>query len=144
VAQLSSLGIIERVSICELHCHTDYMKKSIIIILALSSILTACSRRDTKLTQAVSGSWRGGTSREMVMSPDGSFSQSFHFPKGTLILAGTWQIKDGILIWTTTNVIGPEPHVAVGTVDRSKIVSVDAHRLVYEGHDQGQKISLSR
>jgi len=76
------------------------------------------------------------------MAPDGNFSESFHFPKGTLTLAGTWQIKDGILIWTTTNVSGPEPHVAVGTVDQSKIVSVDAHRLVYEV--EGQTISLSR
>ncbi len=78
----------------------------------------------------------------MVMAPDGSFSATFHSPQGTLTLAGTWQIKDGILIWTTTNVSGPEPHVAIGTVDRSKIVSVDAHRLVYEV--EGHTISLSR
>jgi hypothetical protein len=78
----------------------------------------------------------------MVMAPDGSFSASFNFPKGVLTLAGTWQIKDGILIWTTTNVSGPEPHVAVGTVDRSRIVSVDAHRLVYEA--DGHAINLSR
>ncbi len=100
------------------------------------------SSRDTKLTHAVCGSWRGGASREMVLAPDGSFSASFRSPKGTLTLAGTWQIKDGVLIWTTANVSGPEPHVAVGTVDRSRIVSVDAHRLVYEV--QGHTISLSR
>jgi hypothetical protein len=118
------------------------MKKSIIIILALSSILTACSRRDTKLTQAVSGSWQGGARRESVMAPDGSFSESYRSPSGTLTIAGTWQIKDGILISTTTNVSGPGPHVAVGTVDRCKIISVDAHRLVYEV--EGHTISLSR
>jgi hypothetical protein len=98
--------------------------------------------RDTKLTHAVCGSWRGGASREMVMAPDASFSASFHSPKGILTLTGKWQIKAEILIWTTTNVTGPEPHVAVGTVDRSKIVSVDAHRLVYEA--EGHTISLSR
>ncbi len=98
--------------------------------------------RDTKLTHAVCGNWRGGASREMVMAPGGSFSATFHSPKGTLTLAGTWQIKNGMLIWTTTNVSGPEPHVAIGTVDRSKIISVDAHRLVYEV--EGHTISLSR
>ena len=76
------------------------------------------------------------------MAADGSFSASFHSPKGTLTLVGTWQINDGILIWTTKNVSGPQPHVAVGTVDRSKIVSVEAHRLVYEM--DGRTISLSR
>ena len=97
---------------------------------------------DAKITDAVCGSWRGGANRTMLLAPDGSFSALFRSPKGTLTLAGTWQIKDGILIWTTTNVSGPEPHVAVGTVDRSKIVSVDAHRLVYEAG--GHTISLSR
>ena len=76
------------------------------------------------------------------MSPDGSFSASFDFPKGTMTITGTWQIKDGILIWTTTNVSGPEPHVAMGTVDRSGIVSVGAHRLVYEV--EGRTVTLSR
>src|ERR1022692_4147190 len=52
---------------------------------------------DAKLTQAVSGSWIKG-STVLVMAHDGSFSESFQFPKGTLTLAGTWQIKDGILI----------------------------------------------
>jgi hypothetical protein len=87
----------------------------------------------------------------MVFAPDGSFSAISHSPRGTLALAGTWQIKDGILIWTTANVSGPEPHVAVGTVDRSKIVSVDAHRLVYDAEGscvgpncQRHTISFSR
>jgi hypothetical protein len=127
------------------------MKKFTIIGFAVALLVTSLllwqhfkHPSDAKLTQAVSGSWLRGISTVMVMAPDGSFSESFHFPKGTLTLADTWQIKDGFLIWTTTNVIGPEPHVAVGTVDRSKIVSIDAHRLVYEGHDQGQTISLNR
>jgi len=126
------------------------MKKFIIIGFAVALLVTSLllwqhfkHPSDAKLTQTVSGSWTKG-STVLVMAHDGSFSESFHFPKGTLTLAGTWQIKDGILIWTTTNVIGPEPHMKVGTVDRSKIVSVDAHRLVYEGPDQGQTISLNR
>ena len=76
------------------------------------------------------------------MAPDGSFSAIFKRPKGTRTLAGTWQIKSGILIWTTRNVSGPEPHVPIGTVDRSKIVRVDAHRLVYEA--EGHTVGLSR
>jgi len=117
------------------------MKKFVTIVLALSSILTACSRRDTKLTHAVSGSWTHGT-HEITMSPDGSFFESFHPRKGTLTYAGTWQIKNEILSFTVTNVSGPEPHEAVGTVDRGEIISVDPHNLVYKS--QGQTISLSR
>jgi hypothetical protein len=109
--------------------------------LATSSILTACSRRDTKLAHAVSGGWTHG-SHEITMSPDGSFSETFHPPKGTLTYAGIWQIKDGILIFTITNVSGPEPHEAVGSVDRGEILSVDSNHLVYLS--QGQTIRLSR
>lgn len=76
------------------------------------------------------------------MLPDGSFSETFHPPKGTLNYAGTWIIKDGILSFTITNVSGPEPHEAVGSVDRGKILSVDSTHLVYKS--QGQTISLSR
>jgi len=76
------------------------------------------------------------------MSSDGSFFENFHPPKGALTYAGTWQIKDGILGFTITNVSGPEPHEAVGTVDRGKIISVDSHHLVYKS--QGQTIRLSR
>lgn len=112
-----------------------------IIILALSSVLTACSRRDTELTHAVGGSWTHGN-HEITLSSDGSFLESFHPPKGTLTYAGTWQIKDGILSFTLTNVSGPEPHEPVGTVDRGKILSVDSNHLVYKS--QGQTINLGR
>lgn len=115
--------------------------KKLIIILALSSSLTACSRRDTRLTHAVSGGWTHGT-HEIALSHDGSFSETFHPPKGTLTYAGTWQIKGGILSFTITNVSGPEPHEAVGTVDRGEVISVDSSHLVYKS--QGDTISLSR
>jgi len=117
------------------------MKKLILIILASSTLLTACNRRDTKLARAVRGSWAHGT-HAITISPDGSFYESFQPPKGTLIYRGTWKIKHGILSFTVTNVSGPEPHEPVGSVDRGKIVSVDSDNLVYKS--QGQTISLSR
>ena len=117
------------------------MKKSIVFILVLSAILTGCSRRDAKLTKAVIGDWTSGI-RETVWKPDGSFTASYHYARGTVTFTGTWQIKDGVLISTITNAVGPEPHVAVGTVGRAKITAVDAHTLVYEA--KGQTNILSR
>lgn len=117
------------------------MKNFIAIIFAFGLILTACSSRDTKLTRMVAGRWMHGT-HEIALLLDGRFFESFQPPKGTLTYAGTWQIRDGILSFTVTNASGPEPHEPVGSVDRGKIVSVDAHHLIYKC--EGQTIRLSR
>jgi len=101
----------------------------------LSSILTACSRRDTKLAEEIPGTWTH-SAHAMAMTPDGSFTESFRSKTGTNTFAGTWQIKDGILIFTTTN----DP--AGASVQRYKISHLDAHQLVYEMN--GQTITLSR
>ncbi len=107
----------------------------------LSSILTACSRRDTKLAQEIPGTWTR-SAHAMAMTPDGRFTESFLSKTGTNTFVGTWQIKDGILIFTTTNVNGTLPDTADGSVQRYKITHLDEHQLVYEMN--GQTITLSR
>ena len=117
------------------------MKQSIVFILALSSILTACAKRDTKLAREIRGTWSHGA-HAIAMTPDGSFSESFSSKSGTNIFDGTWQVSDGFLIFTVTNASGTHPGTAIGSEERYKIIRADAHQLVYEMN--GQTITLNR
>jgi hypothetical protein len=101
------------------------------VFVALSLLLTACSRRDAKLAKQISGSWDSGADDAMAMSSDGSFSETFFHGGRTNFFAGTWQVKDGFLVFTITNVSATEPHAPVGSVRRFKIDHVDDHELVY-------------
>jgi len=128
VAQLFSLGGI------------DTLMKFSPIILGLSLLLTACSREDAKLAQKITGAWSGEAGAwTMTFAPDGSYVMARK--SDTNILAGTWQIKDGDLIRTMTNVyiIQGSPD---GGVTRCKIVSMDDHQLVYTS--AGRAVTLSR
>jgi len=123
VAQLFSLGIIWQI-----------MKYTFTFI-ALTLLLTGCSRRDAKLSHQIAGSWQGGPARWSFNS-DGSFSTGdSRGTNGTSIYGGTWQIQNGILTMVLTNTSGPKAGI-VGTKMTLKIVSVDAHHITYDvrGH----------
>ena len=128
MAQFFSLGSI------------DTLMKFSPIILGFSLLLTACSRQDAKLTRTITGAWSGEAGAwTMSFAPDGSYVMARK--SDTNILAGTWQIKDGDLIRTMTNVFilqgSPD-----GGVIRCKIVSMDDHQLVYTS--AGRTFTLSR
>ena len=111
------------------------------IILALSLLLTACSRHDTKLAKQIAGTWAGeAEAGTMAFAPNGSFVIAKK--SDTNIFAGTWQIKDGDLIMTLTNAPIIHGHSLAGGVTRCKIVSMDAHQFVYSS--AGRAVTLSR
>ena|ERR1017187_3622344 len=110
--------------------------------LLLSLLLTACGRRDAKFARQIAGTWTNESSVTMTFTPDGNFSTLWLSPRRTNIFEGTWQIRDGIVIFTTTNASGTEPHAPVSDVGRAKIIHVDDHQLVYTSDEQ--TISLGR
>ena len=61
----------------------------------------------------------------MSLSSDGSFSSG----SPSVSYQGTWLTKDGELVTTVTNATGTKKHVPVGSIDRSRIVRVDAGQL---------------
>jgi hypothetical protein len=112
--------------------------------LTLSLLLTACSRPDAKLGRQIAGTW----TRQMgnwswtnpavftrTISPDGSFSTTIGRSNALVTYQGTWLVRDGELVMTVTNAHGTGSHGAaspVGSVDRCKIIHVDAHQFIYE------------
>ena|ERR1039457_2137838 len=99
------------------------------IIVALSLLLTACSRQDAKLSKQIIGSWTNtnhGKSSTIIYAPDSSFSMIPQTPSDTNVLSGIWQIKDSILIVTFTN------SSFAGLEVRYHINRLDSHHFEYE------------
>ena len=111
----------------------------------LVSLLTGCKSYDAKLSQQVLGTWNR-TEYNVPIRLDGSFTSWKTIPGHLTFLSdgnfssfwgdtngfdkyrGTWLVKDGMLVLTTTNSDG----VAMLDISKHKIVQVDKHRLVYD------------
>ena len=111
----------------------------------LGLLLTGCKSHDAILSQQILGTWTRGTLSwtepplySKTFLPDGSFTTSIGHSNALVIYQGTWLVKDGELVMTTTNAHGTGRHQAgpVGGVDRVKIVHVDDHQFICEagGH----------
>jgi hypothetical protein len=98
--------------------------------ITLSLLLTACGRRDVKLSHQIAGVWQDGPAR-MAFNSDGSFSTRIPHDRSTNDYAGTWQIRDGFLTMVLTNISGPKPDGRVGDTVRLKIVYADTHHISY-------------
>jgi hypothetical protein len=105
-----------------------------LVFIALSLLLTACSRR-----ARIVGTWhdQSGTFA-MVFNSDGSFT-SGEEPNHN---AGTWQLSGKILTMTLTNSTGPHPDRDIGETVHCRIIHIDSHVLSYKVG--GQTTSLSR
>jgi major membrane immunogen (membrane-anchored lipoprotein) len=113
------------------------------IILALSLLLTACSRHDAEFTKQVPGNWKheGTSTRDTgtyasttTISPDGTFSyiRQWNERPLTYTMAGTWQIKDGFMLMTVTNRSDQNMGAKVGEIIKSRIIRLDDRQFVYE------------
>jgi hypothetical protein len=78
----------------------------------------------------------------MTYTPDGSFSIISRKPSHTNFFAGTWQIRDRVLIMTLTNAPVVKGRSLVGGIERYSIVYADDHQLIC--NQDGQTISLTR
>jgi hypothetical protein len=110
------------------------------IILALSLLLTACSRHDAEFTKQIPGTWKQELSsftNTLTIVPDGSFSFSrtiltnndFDFTN-----TGTWVIRGGRIVMTATNQIGAHP-LPLGAFFKAEIVHLDDHTWVFKMDD---------
>ena len=88
-------------------------------------LVSGCHRRDAKLDQQIVGTWTNEGHWSMSFSSDGSFSSG----PPSLLYQGTWFTKDGELVSTITNATGTKKHEPVGSIDRLRIVRVDAGKL---------------
>ena len=127
--------------------------KQMIAFMFLSLQLTGCGRYDAELQRNdaalhrnMVGSWSRGPFFKMTLAPDGSFVSDVAHTNGLTYLTyqGTWGVRDGQFIATTTNCIAQNTtnFEAVGSVNRYKIIQADDSNLVYGV--PGQTISLKR
>lgn len=106
----------------------------ILILIALSLLLTSCSRRSR-----VVGTWHDSSGAvAVVFNPDGSYTSGDNDTRYT----GIWRINGQMLVMTLTNVTGPHPYGKVGDTVRFRIIRVDSH--VLSTKIDGQTNSLNR
>jgi hypothetical protein len=100
-----------------------------LIILALSLLMTACSRQDAKLSKQIVGTWSSSSQHSMeTYAPDGTFLTLVQMQNKTNVYAGTWQITNGIMVETYTNA----PFHLTGQTFQFRIYSLNDHQLEYE------------
>ena len=125
--------------------------KRALIFLVLAMLLEACGRKagvkqlsgDDQIRAALPGTWEvnvqyvNSTNRgTTTFTPEGGL-----FTRLTLMRTndtrnvtyeGYWQIQDGLLLTTITNTDNSEVRAVIGHTNQLKIVSVDAHQLVFD------------
>ena len=116
-------------------------------ILALSLLLTACSRHDAEFTKQIPGTWNNTMtigSNTLTIVPDGSFSYSrlAANQQHSWTNTGTWRITEGVVVMTATNRAGKESW-ALGDFLKLRIIHLDDQLWTYE-MDGGATNSMSR
>jgi len=115
---------------------------SLLLVCIVALISTDCGGQDAMLRQTIAGEWRSDDigSYSLLLATNGYFDAEIG-QKGTA--AGTWQIKDGLLVMTyTSSKFIPTNFIPISRVDSWKIIRLDEHILTYV--DNGQTNSLQR
>ena len=125
------------------HAHTMKLTLKFLLLVLL---LTGCSR-DHSLHKQLTGTWKNGNPAGfMSLLADGSFVSSFVTTNEVEVLRfeGTWLVKDGTLVMTSTNISGIKEHEPVGSIDRMKIIQVSDGRLGLVSAPSGMTNYLER
>jgi hypothetical protein len=99
---------------------------SLLLVCIVALISTDCGGQDAMLRQTIAGEWRSDDigSYSLLLATNGYFDAEIG-QKGTA--AGTWQIKDGLLVMTYTR----SNFIPISCVNSCKIIRVDDHILTY-------------
>ncbi|MCX6894254.1 MAG: hypothetical protein NTZ16_01840 [Verrucomicrobia bacterium] len=110
---------------------------------ALCLLLTACDWRDAKLHKQIAGTWRIGDNGLITLDSDGRYQSRWTRVSNNIITKewmyeGTWAVKSGFVITTITKNGGLNNtnSLPAGTVERFKIIQVNANHLATEGYGQ--------
>ena len=141
--------------ICDVRHNPDALVRIALTFFGLSVLLTACGHRgepqsvsaDAKLRNSLTGIWNAEQG-VVTLAPDGTFASRFtnvhSNPMQVRESDGTWQVADGVLIYTVAKSLswGTTNREAEGTVDRCTIISVDGQKFIWEW--RGQTNSMTR
>ena len=120
------------------------MNSSRAIWFFLVLVLAACDRpakppaisEDSKLRSLLIGDWPQSKYTGMTFFSDGSFYSRWLPTNDPIrkqwITEGTWQVKNGFLVLTTTNAIAkPTTNRVIGSIERLKILSAESNRVAF-------------
>jgi NAD(P)H-flavin reductase len=125
-------------------------------LIALGIILTGCSKApsDAVVAKKLPGAWHFVLAASpdakgiiFTFSPDGNFTNQIPttHPDGTqvtMVLTGTFQVRDGYLIETITNISNYSGYLPV--VERYKIVQSDDRKLIFVDKKTAKKITIEK
>ncbi|MGB8367842.1 MAG: hypothetical protein ACLPYZ_03935 [Limisphaerales bacterium] len=97
--------------------------RTVLALIALCFLVTACNRHGADLRQQVAGTWEQGP-HTLILAPDGSYTSVFPGKPATTYKA-RWHIDRGFLVVTDVS-SNSVPMAGNTTV---KIVLVDKHHL---------------
>jgi hypothetical protein len=122
-------------------------KSTMILMLALSFLLTGCGRHDADFAKRIPGTWRQemrAYTNTLTIVPDGAFAYARITTniQSTFTNMGTWQIRGGSIVLTATNRIGEHP-LPLGELFKAKIVRLDDHQWEFE-MDAGRTGNFAR
>jgi hypothetical protein len=106
-------------------------KSTMILILALSFLLTGCGRLDADFTKRIPGTWKQemrAYTNTLTIVPDGTFeyARTTTNSQSTFTNIGTWRIRGGSIVLTATNKIGEHP-LPLGQLFKAMITRLDDH-----------------
>ena len=109
------------------------------LLLAALVAIVGCGQRDSALRQKITGTWGLTNGLGVItIAADGSLLFRFTGSTQSWTYEGTWQLKDGQIVITTTK----SNSIPCSDVMLARIIRADGHELVYDL--SGQTISLSR
>ena len=120
------------------------MNSSRAIWFFLFLVLAACDRpakppaisEDATLRSLLIGDWPQGKYTGMTFFSDGSFYSRWLPTNDPIrkqwITEGTWQVKNGFLVLTTTNAVAnPTTNRVIGSIERLKFLWAESNRVAF-------------
>jgi hypothetical protein len=113
------------------------MKYTLSFVVLGLLLLTSCGSRDERLGKKMVGTWTTDRGSDVwILSPDGNFDQKWADKTYGLDYKGTWEVRDGIFIFTITNKTSINLNLTnmapIGSITRFNLVGVDSGHLTFE------------
>ncbi|HLP76940.1 MAG TPA: hypothetical protein VK327_08480 [Candidatus Paceibacterota bacterium] len=103
--------------------------RMLLILCAVSVLMSGCGRRDAKLRSSIIGSWSQDGAHTLIFSTNGHYQSIFPSPKSQTY-EGSWHIYRGLLIMTTQT-SNSVPFSNVSNVESLKVL-IDGDTLMLE------------
>jgi hypothetical protein len=122
-------------------------------LLVLIFLLTGCNKTtsDAEIRQKIVGTWAPLTSSvhpqaaaKTEIRSDGGFTSRWRMATNERAIEGTWNVQDGFVTFTKTNVVGADLNEFGVRVQHSKIVRIESREMVLDDGDPTDLTTMER